>query len=305
MAKYKTDFSEYATSAQPADWSEPWDTAGAFAVVDDAGAIGGKFLRKTTGSTHDLLRWDDVPTTSTDMEFVARMRLPSAKTDKHCVAYLRAGGTGASGATGIGFVFDVDNMEVATLANGNYAVLATLARAFSLDTWYWMRGRVHGTTCSIKVWGGKFSDEPTAWDIQHTAASLPASSGGAGLNSYATYSMEADFFSVGTGTDTADGPTGPADSYDVEYQVLGAVVSGPHVVAAPTVEHAIPSTIAVPAEVTARVRATNAGGSSDWDTQTFTLRGRLSAGAIESPAEGATVSMSGTFAGTAATDAEA
>lgn len=212
---FVTDFGEYATGAQPADWTKRYNTAGYTALVQSvAGSLSGKAMRFTkTATTTGMLSWDKVPPMA-DFEILARFRAIEAYAANDY--FMRFGGR-ASGATssenyvcgsiaGAGPSPFWQNVGVKYVAGAGSSIGVNKlpANAYSVNNWGWHRFRANGTSFSRKTWL-QGASEPASFDDVVTDGSL-ITGGWVGMMLSATTfnpDMEIDFFSVALNGKTA------------------------------------------------------------------------------------------------------
>lgn len=215
MATYFTDFSEYTTGPQPSDWTARYEADASWGVNADAGATGGKVLHYAqTGDGLNAITWDVIDSDSNraNVEIVARFRYTEASTAQISLI-ARASGTalGSSSTQYEGGAEDGGDIYKAAKLNPGYTELANVAQAQTIDTWYWLRFRVNGTTLQVKFWVDGDS-EPASWGIETTDSDISAA-GWVGIGTYDEDSFEVDLIGIGTNGDTAptSAPSGSID----------------------------------------------------------------------------------------------
>lgn len=213
---YKTFFSEYAVGVQPSDWTSRFNAGFTALVQTVAGSLGGKALRWTkTVANRQLLSWDRVPL-SANTEILMRMRVIEAAASvetflRPCVRAAGAIGTESyyvnlptkdPGGTGW-------NHGLSKTVSGTVTTLGTVSfgpsPTFAINTWFWERFRVNGTSIQRRSWWDGAA-EPGTWDETVTDSSVTAA-GWTGIASANTNpDCECDFFSVGLNGETAPSP---------------------------------------------------------------------------------------------------
>jgi hypothetical protein len=158
----------------------------AITVKDDGGQYGSKYLlidHSTFG--HYMADWDDVGVAK-DVDVLAKVQFndgsPAAGQDYFKVVLRQTGGNNAASQIG-----------------------PTKAKTLS-TYWYWVRFQVQGNAIKARVWSGQPSDEPGTWDIEVTDSAHAGVYGTVGLGSYNGNATWVDYFSVGTGGQSAPAP---------------------------------------------------------------------------------------------------
>lgn len=173
-----TDFSEYATGAQPADWTQTWDPTAFFAVADEAGATGGKVLQwSATGQSRNrwALAYDgmgDRTDQSVYTEFRVRSLGGGTSTYYMGAAAVRISGTAADERGYAVFFVTVPSsgakaVVLSTWASGAYVQLGSYTLDWQLDAWYSVRLEAVGTTIRARVWP-RGDAEPAGWTLSAT-----------------------------------------------------------------------------------------------------------------------------------------
>lgn len=232
MAQYFTNFSEYATTVQPSDWTERFvDANNAWTVESsaDAGVTGGKVLvLDKLGNSRNMLSWDaiDADANRDDVEIVFKSKLPDGERFD-----VRAAGRGAGAAAsetcyvgGYRFQdFSFSNAEIHKYVNGvstlNLDSPPSGWEDLPNNTWYWTRFRINGTTLQEKFWRDG-TEEPTEWELSATDSSI-TDPGWVGLFVFTGVAdgQIVDSFGVGTNGDAA-----PLSWFE-NYQLAGSGVS--------------------------------------------------------------------------------
>jgi hypothetical protein len=208
---YVTDFSEYATGAQPSSWTRRWGAGFTALVQTSAGSLSGKALRWTkTSAARQALSWDRVPV-SINVEILVRLRAIEAWANNDNIMGVVARGGGAAGSES-GYRATVSGLTSGTLyasASNKYGPDATLGTStpgpspnLAVNDWVWMRFRVNGSSLSRKTWH-QGASEPGAFDETLTDTSI-AGAGWVGLAQVTgNPDCEIDFFSVAVRGKTA------------------------------------------------------------------------------------------------------
>ncbi len=205
MATYFTDFSEYSTGSPPSDWTARYEASPVWSVEAATGATGGNVLAYSgTSNELNLLSWDEIDSDvgRDDVEIVARVRLTQA-TSAQVNLVCRASGTAPfsdSNQYEAGLVDGDDEYRIGKLSPG-FSSIASVAETVVLDTWYWIRFRVIGTSLKMKLWLDTES-EPGTWGIDTTDSDVTGV-GWVGIGAFWDEDMEVDLFGVGTDGDTA------------------------------------------------------------------------------------------------------
>ena len=206
MAQFSIDFSGETTGAAPANFTENWTATGqTWAVREKAGELGGKGLEHVrTTTARRGFSWD-TPGSDTDTEILVRWRSTAATSTDQFWMLLR--GSGAAATEG-GYIFrntSGTSIQIARLVAGTLTTIgaAVTITAIANNQWYWMRFRVNGTDLKAKIWNGDHDQEPAAWTIERTDATI-ALAGWMGVgNAAATGTRDYDDIAVGTAGDTA------------------------------------------------------------------------------------------------------
>ncbi|MEX1093324.1 MAG: hypothetical protein WEF28_09220, partial [Acidimicrobiia bacterium] len=207
MTQYFTDFSEYSTGSAPSDWTRRHNTTGVgWTVEADAGATGGKVLRRGTASGTDRrsLSWDaiDSDPDRDDVEILFRFR-SATKLDAR--AFVRgSGGSGNETMYTLGLASPSGNntLRVGKYDGGTFTALNDTAYAgYTTNTWFWCRMQVQGTTLRRRVWEDG-TTEPTSWVDPQTDSAVTAA-GWVGVFNFQADAVDIDLFGVGTNGDTA------------------------------------------------------------------------------------------------------
>lgn len=208
-ATFSTDFSEYSTGVIPSDWTargigSPW-------TVQNTGDIGTNNVQSgATGSNANrILTWDDLDSPGTpDVEILTRIRTPTISNNSdYPMAFVRNVNTYDGYAGGFKRVSGVNYAAITLQADTDTAgtVLNSATTTFAVNVWYWVRFQAIGTALKLKVWSGAVGDEPGAWTVETTDATLTAA-GRSGVYHRPPYNCRFDYFSIALGGETAPSP---------------------------------------------------------------------------------------------------
>jgi hypothetical protein len=204
MTQFKTDFSEYAVDSKPSDWTNQWNSSGEqFHIVTEISqTVGDKILKiDEASSARRGLSWNDVGTPH-DVEIFARIRNENAY---YSNAYLVARGFGEVGnESAYRFLIFNDVFSIGKYVDGSSINITTFGTPLD-NIWYNVRFRVSGEDIKAKAWGDD-EDEPDSWNIEETDSSLSGEGWVGVLGFNANYHSSTDFFTVGTGGDSAPDP---------------------------------------------------------------------------------------------------
>lgn len=179
-----TDFSEYATGAQPAGWTQMWDPTSYFAVADEAAATGGKALQwDATGQSRN--RWAlafDGFGDRTDQAVYTEFRVRSlgGGTSSYYMgsAAVRVGGTAGDERGYAVFFVAVPStgakaVVLSTWSGGAYVQLGSHTYDWQLDQWYSVKLEAYGSTIRTRVWP-RGTAEPGTWAVSVNDQRYPA-----------------------------------------------------------------------------------------------------------------------------------
>ena len=226
MAQFATDFSEYETNAAPSDWTQWWNTSAFTPSVQasllPSGTLSSKALRITgTSISRYALTWDAVGNVTGNVEILCRwLWAHTSNVDDPMRAHICTGGS--AGAENGYFLNTWFNQSPTVVGSGKYVsgtatVLDTPTFSLARSTWYWVRLQKSSTTIRFKIWAHG-SAEPGSWTSSITDSSLSSGRVGIGrANNGGT--LWCDFFSVGTGGDSA-----PAELLPIDAGVLADVL---------------------------------------------------------------------------------
>lgn len=241
MATYSTDFSEYATDVQPSDWTKRWTTTDwEWIVREEEGAMGGKFLECVQGPSpppFDMAAGISWNGPSTDpgrvtAEVVMRIRA-SAGTE----LFGFARGFQSFGARYLAFGLEYHNhvARIRRQTGGHPANLGFYDVFARHNIWFWVRGRVQGSSLYIKVWRDG-DPEPYNWQVTGSDTFITAS-GWIGLNRRSTGRVDCDYFAVGTGGDSAPIPRKGKSFIAATSSISGKGEAPQHIIAAPELKY--------------------------------------------------------------------
>lgn len=212
--QYRTDFSEYQTGTPPNDWTARWDTNFPYSVVANPDSLGGKALRIGYGGAggRNLFTWDaiDDDPGRADVDLVMRARVVSSLSEGEMLFAARCSNDSAARATGYRSGMrprlSGGRYECGYYLNGGFSSFGgTTSYTYRLGEWFWSRYKIEANQHFLKVWAGSHSDEPENWPSSTTQSSITAP-GWVGIFRNADAITEVDFFSVGTGGQSAPGP---------------------------------------------------------------------------------------------------
>ena len=169
--------------------------------------VGDRAWELSTTSTSNLSRlvsFDDIATSETDMEVLSLQRRTSSTAgigNLHRIS-------GAAGSQD-GYFFGLRNNATERRGRfwtgGSQTNFGSETHGFTttVDTWFWIRSNVFGTTHRMKIWEDG-TTEPVDWTLEQTDSAH--SSGGAGLGDFLRDTggtVHVAWFSVGTAGDPA------------------------------------------------------------------------------------------------------
>lgn len=212
MTQFLTDFSEYATGAQPTGWTQRLGTS-TYLVVDDAGATGGKVLRlSVSASLHRSLSWDAVGSVST-VEIVIRFRVSTASP---VMFPLKLRGAGSSGnETHYTAYFTGGGLQIYRYEFSGAAQVSTGFPTVTLtaNQWYWCRMNAAAGLVQVRFWADGTA-EPGTWTNSGTDGT-PLAAGWVGVGALSIsggQTLDFDVVGVGTNGDVAPVPAPPPPS---------------------------------------------------------------------------------------------
>jgi hypothetical protein len=186
------EVSETVTNGQ---WlTASWDTP---VTYFDSGQSA--LFEKQTSDAYTFWSWDQLLVT-TNVEVLALVR-PTAQSD-----YFRGGvfarGDGSVGSEdGYAFLLSqtaagaMDQVTVLAFDNGLVTVVGTASFSWALDTNYWLKLKVRGTSIKARAWA-QSSSEPTTWHINTSDSSVSAGGFGGVFHQYVSSSFEVGYFSL-------------------------------------------------------------------------------------------------------------
>jgi len=223
MAQYFTDFSGETLGSIPAGWSTRWAAgSGTFLVVEDETATGGKALHaqdsnnsQVKGLTLDAADGDAGVENS---ELVMRWKGVSGFSLLILGVFARGSGSAHSSANyycaqmGTGA-----QRRIGKRINGAPTTIQSAAFSHVLETWYWMRLRVSGTTIQVKHWTDG-ETEPEAWTFTSTETELTGAGWvGIVLGSQNSSGPTARIDLIGVGTNGDAAPTSAPGATPVSF----------------------------------------------------------------------------------------
>jgi len=180
---YETDFREYTTGVQPADWTTRWDELSVvdFDVETTNGEFGGKALEAVnTSGRYPGISWDDIGMPAT-VELLCKIQIGS---DTYSDPYIIVRGSGTEDPAienGYGVRFNTydDEINLVKFTNGALSQLSYAAAGYNMfaNTYHWVRFRAIGNKLNVKVWE-RNAEEPASWTIDYIDTSSPILGGG-------------------------------------------------------------------------------------------------------------------------------
>lgn len=206
MAQFSIDFSGETTGAAPANFTERWTATGeTWAVREKAGALGGKTLEHTrTTTARRGFSWD-TPGSDSNTEILVRWQSTAGTAADQF--YLLVRGSGAAGSE-TAYVFRNSSGNTVRISRLSAGANTDLGASVTIPTlqsnkFYWLRFRVNGSDLKAKIWDGDHEQEPTAWTIERSDATI-AGPGWMGVgNNASTGTRDYDDIAVGTNGDAA------------------------------------------------------------------------------------------------------
>lgn len=187
MTIFHTDFTEYPTGVQPADWTPIWVTADVTYTVETG--LDDQVLQAVCSAaayTRGII-WNDIGSV-TNVEVLAKLRpISSTAAAYETGIIVRASGTGTGYPVGTSQGFSVlvnttfNRLALNYYANGYEQTFTYLTgKTLDLGTTYWLRVMIYGSYIWAKIWadGGA---EPDPWDITNYNIGFAAYAGGVGL----------------------------------------------------------------------------------------------------------------------------
>lgn len=173
MAQYFTDFAGNSVgSTPPTGWTERGTATGGYEVV--TGPYAG-YNTTTFANQYDFLTWDTVGSVSGDVEIVGLFRFTNDSFPGGVALHVQSGST--SGYVGM-FTFSGDVPAIWLVNSGSDSSLDSDTGTYSVDTDYWIRLQITGTTVRARYWADGGS-EPGTW--QSSATDTTFTSGYVGL----------------------------------------------------------------------------------------------------------------------------
>lgn len=112
-----------------------------------------------------------------DSEILVQVRSSSIPTQSLVGAMLRGSGTTTADATSYSCrLYGPSALRIVKVIAGAVTTVASVASGitYAANTFYWIRFRANGNSLRAKVWAGAVGDEPGAWLIDTTDASISA-----------------------------------------------------------------------------------------------------------------------------------
>jgi hypothetical protein len=198
-----TSFDEYATGAEPDDWTRRFFTNDFWRVQASTNPVGSNVLR-ATGSTSDRLglSWDliDDEGASRDVIEVLTVVKSGTYTSAPMGLFIRSAAERFQVQVGNGFLsISRRGISSTTLASPEVTTGAA-------GDWKWLRfGYTAGGNLRAKLWLDG-DGEPGAWTYDAATAPVSTGAGPAGVVYVGNTTTEYGFFSFAVGGDTAPGP---------------------------------------------------------------------------------------------------
>lgn len=214
MAQFETDFSEYTTGVAPSDWTQRWNTIRYTPTVQasslPSGTLSTKALRIVgTSDGRYALTWDTPGSISGDVEVLCRIQhAHTTNIDQAIRTHICTSGIPSLESAYFTNFFVATSPTTVALAEYDGGTATNVAAAeisVARNTWYWVRLQKSSTTIQAKVWAHGES-EPSSWSPSGSDSSLSSGSVGFG-RVYSAGTLWSDFFSVGTGGDSAPSPS--------------------------------------------------------------------------------------------------
>lgn len=221
MAQYSEDWSGSTLGAAPTGWTRRYGTPDILTVVEKTGTVSGRVMRMASHSTANVLygaSMDAVDADADRADFeifcvysitanisntpvnVAGRMTGTARTDAYFIATTTTNVATASGK------------RIAKRVNGTPTTVASSSYTNVVDRRIAALLRVSGTSVQAKIWEYEVESEPGTWTYTGTVTDV-SGFGWAGVfeGSISTTSgqgpVDYEYFSVGTGTDSAPRPT--------------------------------------------------------------------------------------------------
>ena len=200
----------------PSGWTARWETSNVtYSVASTgmpSGPIGGKCLRILKSTSHHTGVSFDAVGSAADVEILVRWCRTSTLNGHWLWFGLATRGVAGTGITSghVGFASHgafgtASHVKWVSAASTNTANNSTMPFP-SMNTWYWSRFRINGSSISLKRWLDG-NPEPESYHLTVTDSDVPAA-GWAGLVVSGAVSGVGDFyvdtFGVGTGGRAAE-----------------------------------------------------------------------------------------------------
>lgn len=237
MARYATDFSEYATGAEPPDFTRRYEANFTWLVEDDAGATGGKLIRgfSEASTARNGLSWNKIDSdpNRADTEIFMRARFPVSTADGEIMTMSR--GSGTSGSANLyrhGWRPYAPEVSLAAYVAGSFTSVYSRSTDVPTDTgvFFNILTQTRGGNHKMKIWP-EGSPEPVGWRLEDVNSAVTGV-GWVGFFRFRPNAVDIDFFGVGTGADSAPRTlltpseillTVPSAAKDGETSYTGAV----------------------------------------------------------------------------------
>ena len=235
LQTHTTEWSEYATGAQPAGWSQQWDPTSFFQVAAEPTVASGKVLQWSGSQPRNrwVLTYDAFGSPG-DQEVFTDFRVRTLGSGPNVyylgVAAVRVSGT-ALDERGYAIFFVHDpvsgqrTLALATWINGGYFEFASIPFTWQIDSWYSVRLQAYGSSIRARVWP-RGTTEPSAWTLE--AADQNYSSGRMGVFHHddGTVQWARWTGSILQDTSTAAPPTGATSQTTFATDAVGSQPAG-------------------------------------------------------------------------------
>lgn len=225
MAVFATDFSEYATGHQPADWTERWVAGGQRLSVEAVPGEGNVLRHVILEHSRRAWSWDAVGGAD-DVDIVTRLRASDADARLGVVA--RGAGSGRKRGGEYGWTSEIDfgGYRFRTCSydprqrsrpdrpHGNGSLVGDTWARWHADEWHWLRlqlrvARDGYVAMKARLWVDG-TGEPSSWQHEHdrTDPAHLGRRGWVGITGQTSIGLrEYAWFGVGTDGDRAPLPS--------------------------------------------------------------------------------------------------
>lgn len=169
MAQFIADIQSYATGASlPAEWVNRISAQPHTAGVSDGTAYGEQFLYITSNSSDGSRVYSYTPLDGAqDVEILVKFSIGSSTSStngRNGIGYTRYMGTSEATTKGMAVTFTPASSVKSLMVNEDSVTTAVDYSNYdwSLNTKYWMRQRINGTSWYMKIWPAGTS-EPSSW----------------------------------------------------------------------------------------------------------------------------------------------